>query len=184
METRKVPGVRVFDGVGVNAEQLRDSVGRPSRRLWEMPFQAEADGVSALRSLVRAQLEGWGIQEVSDAAQLCVGELVANVIRHIGPGTPTTLSVSLSGGRLRIEVRDPDPRALPTLSEVGLDAESGRGMALIDAVTERWGVDLTADRKVTWCELSTARTTAHGQVPDDDPVDRAQAYFEVESGQN
>lgn len=125
METRKVPIVRVFDGVGVNAGQLTDSAGRPPSGHWELPFQAEAEGLSALRRLLRAQLEDWGLQEVSDAAQLCVGELVANVIRHIGPGTPSMLTVSLSGGRLRIEVRDPDPRALPTLTEVGLDAESG-----------------------------------------------------------
>ncbi len=78
-----MPIVRVFDGVGVNAGQLTDSAGRPPSGHWELPFQAEAEGLSALRRLLRAQLEDWGLQEVSDAAQLCVGELVANVIRHI-----------------------------------------------------------------------------------------------------
>jgi hypothetical protein len=101
------------------------------------------------------------LQELTDAAQLCVSELVANVIKHVGPGTPTTLAVSMRGARLRIEVHDPDCRSLPVLREVGDEAEGGRGMALIDAIAERWGVDLTVDRKSTWCELSPSPTAAN-----------------------
>ena len=89
-----------------------------------------------------------------DAAQLCVSELVANVIVHVGAGTPTTLAVSMNDTFLRIEIHDPDTRALPTLLAVDASSEQGRGMALLDAITDRWGVILRADSKVTWCELS------------------------------
>lgn len=141
-----------------------ECTGCMPRRVWELPFLAEAEEVAALRRLLRLHLELWGLQEVSEAAQLCVSELVANVIKHVGLATPTTLAVFMNGTRLRIEVHDPDPRGLPVLAEVDSDAETGRGMALIDAIADRWGVDLTAERKATWCELRTNLTAADGHT--------------------
>jgi anti-sigma regulatory factor (Ser/Thr protein kinase) len=146
------------------AEYVMDCMGCMPRRAWKLPFLAEAAEVAALRRILRLHLERWGLQELSETAQLCVSELVANVIKHVGPGTPTTLAVSMSGTRLRMEVHDPDPRALPTLTDVDADAESGRGMALIEAITDRWGVDLVPGRKVTWCELRTGLKAADGHT--------------------
>ncbi|MFC8200625.1 ATP-binding protein [Streptomyces sp. NPDC057298] len=125
------------------------------RKAWDLDFTAEPEAVAALRRIMRLHLDVWGLQEVTDDAQLCVTELVANVITHVGHGTPTTLAVSMNGTYLRIEIHDPDTRALPTLFAAGDDTESGRGMALVNALADRWGVQLRADRKVTWCELST-----------------------------
>ncbi|MEU6226566.1 ATP-binding protein [Streptomyces sp. NPDC047042] len=132
------------------------------RKPWDLAFLAEPEEVAVLRRLVRVHLGLWGLYELIDAAQLCVSELVSNVIAHVGPGTPTTLAVSMKGTRLRIEVHDPDTRALPTLRNEGVDAECGRGMELITFMTDRWGVQLLADRKVTWCEIATNLTSPHG----------------------
>src|SRR5690606_973386 len=104
---------------------------------------------------MRTRLSAWGLSELSDTAQLCLSELVANVITHVGGGTPANLTLLRRGGRLRIEVRDPEPCALPRLVEAGDDSEGGRGMALVDALTDRWGVELCTHSKVTWCELVT-----------------------------
>ncbi|MFJ8195407.1 ATP-binding protein [Streptomyces sp. NPDC096152] len=153
-----------------------DLTGCMPRTPWDLSFLAEPEEVAALRRILWLRLELWGLQELSEAAQLCVSELVANVVKHVGPGTPTTLAVSMRGAHLRIEVRDPDLRALPTLTEAGPDAESGRGLALLDALADRWGVELTADRKSTWCELSTGISAVHN------PLDRAQVHFEAEPG--
>lgn len=136
------------------------------RKPWDLAFLAEPEEVAALRRLVRIHLGLWGLHEQVDAAQLCVSELVSNVITHVGPGTPTTLAVSMKGTRLRIEVHDPDTRALPTLLSARVDAETGRGMELITFMTDRWGVQLLADRKVTWCELSTTLTSTNGHHGD------------------
>ncbi|MBT3151007.1 ATP-binding protein [Streptomyces sp. CHD11] len=132
---------------------------------WGVPFLAEPKEVSVLRDLVRTRLSDWGLRELSDSAQLCVSEIVSNVITHVGRGTPASLTVSLRGTCLRIELRDPDTRALPMLVEASDDAEGGRGMALVDALTERWGVELHGDSKVTWCELAAAPATSerHGR---------------------
>lgn len=126
-----------------------------SRKPWDLDFTAEPEEVAALRRIMRLHLGVWGLREVTDAAQLCVSELVSNIITHVGEGTPATLGVSMNGTRLRIEMYDPDTRVLPTLVETGSDSETGRGMAIVDAIADRWGVLLHADRKVTWCELAT-----------------------------
>ncbi|MGW1546800.1 ATP-binding protein [Streptomyces sp. NPDC002346] len=135
-----------------------------TRKPWELPFLAEPEEVAALRRVLRVHLGLWGLDDLIDAAQLCVSELVSNVITHVGPGTPTTLAVSMKGTDLRIEVHDPDTRALPTLLHEGVNCETGRGMELITGMADRWGVQLLADRKVTWCELTTAPAARNGHV--------------------
>ncbi|MEH0423693.1 ATP-binding protein [Streptomyces sp. B21-083] len=132
------------------------------RKPWDLRFLAQPEEVAGLRRVLRIHLRLWGLDELIDSAQLCVSELVANVINHVGLGTPTTLAVSMKGTHLRIEVHDPDTRALPTLRNEGINSETGRGMELITFVTDRWGVQLLADRKVTWCELSTGLTSPNG----------------------
>ncbi|MEW2402338.1 ATP-binding protein [Streptomyces sp. NPDC046862] len=147
-----------------------------SRKPWDLAFSADAEEVAALRRLMRLHLGLWGLHEVTDEAQLCVSELVSNVITHVGPGTPATLAVSMNGTYLRIEVHDPDTRALPTLVAANTESEGGRGMALVDALADRWGVQLREDRKVTWCELATglASSTSHVEGPG---VKRAEALL-------
>jgi anti-sigma regulatory factor (Ser/Thr protein kinase) len=127
---------------------------------WEVSFAAEPREVPALRRIVRLHLTHWGLPSVIEAAQLCVSELVSNVIRHVGMGAPTTLAVSMNDTKLRLEVRDPAADELPTLVPVETESEGGRGLAIIEAVAENWGVCLTSTGKTTWCELATSRTTA------------------------
>ncbi|CAM5622962.1 non-specific serine/threonine protein kinase OS=Streptomyces alboniger OX=132473 GN=CP975_04015 PE=3 SV=1 [Streptomyces alboniger] len=85
--------------------------------------------------------------------QLCVSELLSNVIRHLGEGTPVTVRVTCGDGRVRVAVTDPDPRAWPVLRAACGDDEGGRGLALLDAVSLRWGVEQGANSKTVWCEL-------------------------------
>ncbi|MGW1271140.1 ATP-binding protein [Streptomyces sp. NPDC002491] len=151
-----------------------------TRRPWDLAFTAEPAEVAALRRGMRLHLGIWGLHEITDEAQLCVSELAANVITHVGPGTPATLAVSMNGLHLRIEVHDPDTRALPTLLDANSDSESGRGMALVDAVAARWGVRLQLDRKVTWCELATGLTSPNGHV-EGPGVRRAEALLALHS---
>ncbi|MFS4093957.1 ATP-binding protein [Streptomyces sp. AF1A] len=132
------------------------------RRPWELPFLAMPEEVAPLRRVLRTHLRLWGLSELIETAQLCVSELVSNVIRHVGPGTPATLAVSMHGTYLRMEVHDPDTRALPTLVDSADDAETGRGMALVAASAERWGVQISPENKVTWVELATSLSAPSG----------------------
>lgn len=86
--------------------------------------------------------------------RLCASELVTNVIDHLGEGTPVTVRVTgTDRGHTRVEVTDPDPRALPVLLHATATDESGRGLALLAALARGWGVEQGADRKTVWCEL-------------------------------
>ncbi|MGW1880991.1 ATP-binding protein [Streptomyces sp. NPDC001970] len=90
--------------------------------------------------------------------QLCVSELLTNVIRHLGDGVPVTVRVvrAAEGGRTRLEVTAPDPRASPVLCRAAESDETGRGLALLDAVALRWGVYQGPGTKTVWCELPEA----------------------------
>lgn len=151
------------------------------RKAWHFPFLAEPGEVPALRRGMRAHLTRWGLPDLIDAALICVSELVTNVIVHVGVGTPTTMAVSMNGTYLRIEVQDPDRRALPTLLAASSTSESGRGLALVMAVTDRWGVMPTDAGKTTWCEIATplCRDDAHLDGP---PVHRAEALLTLYGG--
>ncbi|MFJ5559677.1 ATP-binding protein [Streptomyces sp. NPDC093250] len=151
---------------------------RRLRQAWDVEFTARPEEVGVLRRLVRRRLAHWGLHELVDTAQLCVSELVSNVVTHVGLGTPSSLAVSLNGTHLRIEVHDPDARALPTLVAADIDAEGGRGMALVEALADRWGVQLREDRKVTWCELATGPASPAGRG-DDPSVTRAEALLDM-----
>jgi hypothetical protein len=106
----------------------------------------------------------WGLSQVIDDAQVCMSEMVSNVINHVGAGTAAKLIVSVQDTLLRIEVQDIDSTACPAHLEVPEESESGRGLALIDALAARWGVDLLARGKSTWCELPTGLHTDDGHV--------------------
>lgn len=109
--------------------------------------------VAALRHRVAAHLEAWGLPELADTARLCVSELLTNVIRHVGAGSAVTLRLWMVDAGPRLELTDPDPGAVPVLRHPPQEAESGRGLALLDALTARWGVTRNLDSKTTWCDL-------------------------------
>ena len=124
---------------------------------FEAALLAVPKAVPELRHAVRGYLGGEGPHP---EVELCVSELVSNVIRHVGEGTPVRVRVARVGpddDRIRVEVTDPDPRALPVLldatTDTGLGAESGRGLMLLDAVAVRWGVEQGVSGKVVWCEV-------------------------------
>lgn len=146
------------------------------RKPWTLAFIAEPEEVASLRRILRLHLKCWGLRHLIETAELCVTELATNVIQHVGVGTPIELALSMKGTYLRMEMQDPDMRVLPTLLHASADAESGRGMAIVDAVTDRWGVLLKAQSKVIWCELDAGLGTPGGHVADA-AVDRVEALL-------
>ncbi|MEY9488856.1 anti-sigma regulatory factor (Ser/Thr protein kinase) [Streptomyces calvus] len=110
-----------------------------------------------VRRIVRSFLREWEMAGLSDAAELGVTELLANVVRHVPDRRCTLLLLRLPGG-IRVEVTDGFD-ALPSVP-VGLapDAENGRGLALLAAVTDAWGVDPEPrGGKTVWFECCSER---------------------------
>ncbi|MFE3763015.1 ATP-binding protein [Streptomyces sp. NPDC059104] len=114
-----------------------------------------------LRHAVREHL-GAG---ASPDAELCVGELLANVITHLGEGTPVTLRVTGGAARTRVELTDPDPDGNPAPRNAGDTDESGRGLALLAAVSLRWGVRREPAGKTVWAELPGAAPRPRSSGP-------------------
>ncbi|KAF4408230.1 MULTISPECIES: ATP-binding protein [Streptomyces] len=85
--------------------------------------------------------------------ELCVTELLTNVIGHVGEGTAVSLRLTHTDGCTRVEVTDRQPYAWPVMRRAADSEEDGRGVFLLDAVARRWGVDDSPGGKTVWCEL-------------------------------
>ncbi|MFG2883023.1 ATP-binding protein [Streptomyces sp. NPDC048297] len=125
-------------------------------------FSATRRGARLARRLAVHRLDLWGVPYGSPASEtvaLVVAELAANAALHgCVPGRDFELRLShdRAAGVVRVEVSDthpgrpepPEPGAQPPA-----DAESGRGLLLVEAVATRWGVaDRLGPGKTVWAE--------------------------------
>ncbi|MFF3502334.1 ATP-binding protein [Streptomyces sp. NPDC003247] len=113
-------------------------------------------GARLARLLATEQLRSWGLPV--DPAALIVAELAANAVTHgRADGRDFRLLLYVIGDTLRIEVSDTRGDRTPCVGQVPPDSESGRGLVLVDALAERWGVsEGPASRKTVWAEVSLA----------------------------
>ncbi|MCA2204123.1 ATP-binding protein [Streptomyces griseoincarnatus] len=105
------------------------------------------------RLLTDAHLRDWGYDP--EAARHVVAELAANAVTHGRvPGRDFRLAFYVVGHTLRIEVTDTRGDRLPQHQPPSPDAESGRGLLLVEALADRWGVsEDRLPRKTVWAEL-------------------------------
>ncbi|MET9950009.1 ATP-binding protein [Streptomyces sp. NPDC006339] len=131
-------------------------ISEPSRYC-TVELQALPSRIGQVRRIVSAHLRHWQVDALIDHATLGVTELLTNVHRHAQPDKTCTVEVELLLDRLTVSVRDNDPR-LPDLCAATGDGEefatSGRGLAIIQAVSESWGARPHGDSgKVVWFTL-------------------------------
>ena len=115
---------------------------------------SSAAAASHARRRLTGHLRACGVVDtaVEDAA-VVVSELVTNAVVHARSGPLLVLSVR--GDVLRIVVRDDDGGTPPQPLAVDDDASHGRGLALVEAISRRWGVERQPDGgKSVWCELA------------------------------
>ncbi|MFF2349731.1 ATP-binding protein [Kitasatospora sp. NPDC058115] len=126
-----------------------------NRRLHLALEAADLVGVGAVRRRLRTALGLWGVPELADTAELLTSELVTNALQHTGQGA--VFDAVLTGDqRLRIEVQDGTARLPGRRRDQEVEyATSGRGLLLVEALADSWGVQLRGDGKVTWFELGT-----------------------------
>lgn len=123
-----------------------------------MELQALPSRIGQVRRILSAQLRYWHLDPLIDRAALGVTELLTNVHRHAQPDKTCTVEIELLLDRLTVSVRDHDPR-LPVVADIE-DAEPlatcGRGLAMVAAVSESWGVRPDGESgKVVWFTLPT-----------------------------
>lgn len=118
-----------------------------------MELQALPSRIGQVRRIISAQLRYWHLDPLIDQAALGVTELLTNVHRHAQPDKSCTVEIELLLERLTVSVHDHDPR-MPTVREPSSSSTSGRGLALIAAVSESWGVRPRGGAgKVVWFTL-------------------------------
>ncbi|WP_200259298.1 ATP-binding SpoIIE family protein phosphatase [Streptomyces sp. HSG2] len=101
------------------------------------------------RRLARRALDRWGLEELTDAVELLVSEVVTNAVRYAT--RPVTLRL-LRTDVLRCEVGDDVPQ-LPRLRQARATDEGGRGLYLVNRLARRWGATRLSTGKVVWFEL-------------------------------
>ncbi len=110
------------------------------------------------RSLVRGTLRAWNLAEGSETAELLVGEVVTNAVRH-AHARPVGLRV-VRADALLVEVSD-DDHGVPVLLGAGPEDEYGRGMRIVSRLAREWGTSRSAQGKTVWFEQALpARRTS------------------------
>lgn len=131
-----------------------------------LTLAAVPTAVKLSRTLVAVTLKSWGLDLIAEEAELVISELATNAVKAAGPlaaGQDGQEGAHLAVIRVRIvyletrialEVWDSDP-APPKPADPELDAENGRGLAIIDALCARWDyVQAAGGGKVVFAELA------------------------------
>ncbi|MFF5314321.1 ATP-binding protein [Streptomyces massasporeus] len=114
-------------------------------------------GARLARLLATEQLRAWGMP--LDPAGQIVAELATNAATHGRlPGRDFRLTLYVVGGTLRIEVTDTRGDRLPHPTRPAPDATSGRGLLVVAALADRWGVTPGPHpRKTVWAEVDVPK---------------------------
>ncbi|MFE7774616.1 ATP-binding protein [Streptomyces sp. NPDC057445] len=125
--------------------------GNPTDEEVRLPSRPES-AATARRLTQYVVLRQWALSpQIAEHAILLVSELVGNAVRHTGARV-FGLRMLRRRGWIKVEVRDPS-RGLPCLMPVRELDTSGRGLFLVDKLSDRWGVDLLPRGKTTWFEM-------------------------------
>jgi anti-sigma regulatory factor (Ser/Thr protein kinase) len=124
---------------------------RPETQHARRMFEAEPRSAAFVRKYVRDSLETWKVR--SDEAVFVANELATNAIVHAQ--SEFAVEVSLHDSRCRIEVVDNDPTE-PRETPKSTTSSSGRGLALVKALSSSWGVEPRPDGKRVWCDVDVS----------------------------
>jgi anti-sigma regulatory factor (Ser/Thr protein kinase) len=117
-----------------------------------LEFAALASAVPCARLHARLVLAEWKLSRLSEDAELLVSELLTNGIVH-APGEIVRLWLRSDGRRVAILVWD-HSSVTPTPAEQDAEASDGRGLAIVNALSEHWGTYRAEQGKIVWCLLA------------------------------
>jgi anti-sigma regulatory factor (Ser/Thr protein kinase) len=123
-----------------------------------------AGSVRAARDFTVATLHRWSAADRSYDIAIVVSELLTNALRHARPGSgdgrarrSVRLGLLQLGPGVLCAVADPSTAA-PVLRPPGALGETGRGLHIVCALSDRWGYTSSGTGKVVWA-MFTARLT-------------------------
>lgn len=145
--TAAVGGTTEDDVAIIAVEHVRT----PSRSA-RMQVPAEPTAPSRVRRWMSRQLTQWQVPEqVVSAAVLCTSELTTNALLHAG--TAARVEIDLSTERLLVSVADSGTRGTVTRAQTDTLSSRGRGLGLIEHLSDAWGTDPTVRGSTVWFEM-------------------------------
>jgi anti-sigma regulatory factor (Ser/Thr protein kinase) len=124
-----------------------------------LELEAVPDAVRKARRFTEGLLESWP-EPTRNVVVLLVSELATNAVLHAR--TPFGLTISTAGRNVRVAVADGSHSA-PVLKDFGPEAVTGRGMRLVDTLSQRWGTEPHEDGKTVWFELEAEAAESGGR---------------------
>jgi anti-sigma regulatory factor (Ser/Thr protein kinase) len=134
------------------------TLARPGAAGLVLPGSPES--VREARAMVRRTLGRH--HPAADAAAVCVSELAANAITHTRsglPGATFAVTVEAEPGGVLIRVADDGARGMPAPAGQA-PGEHGRGLQIVAALSEAWGVQQMASGRATWCRIPVPQVPA------------------------
>lgn len=118
-------------------------------------YRRERRSVPLVRQFARQALLDWAYGSRIDDVLLCVSELATNALVHgVPPGRGFRIQLYWTQGILRIELHDSGDGEVLAVPGPAPDAEGGRGLLLVGALADAWGVGERNPGKTVWCEFA------------------------------
>lgn len=131
-----------------------------AERAWSVVVPHQARGARMARHRLAGALAGAISTDLIADAVAVVAELVGNAIRHAQPLPGDVIRVSwrvrafVERQLIVVQVTDGGAPETPRQRQVGPDAVDGRGLAIVAALADRWGVERDDAGQCVWAELS------------------------------
>jgi anti-sigma regulatory factor (Ser/Thr protein kinase) len=126
--------------------ESEDAKRRTDRVAFAATFQPTPESVRAARSFVASHVP----EGLRDRAVLLVSELASNAVVYAGTN-PFEVRIRLAPSR-RIEIRDASG-VLPAMLDPSFEDARGRGLRIVEALADAWGVCSDENGKVVWFEF-------------------------------
>ncbi|WP_405140494.1 ATP-binding protein [Sphaerisporangium sp. NBC_01403] len=135
----------------------------PCEARWELP--ADPSVTAKCRAMVREALTEWNLNDLADDVVVVVTELLGNALIHGAP--PIHLALRAGPGTLTGAVTDGGD-GWPRVRAAGTDLEHGRGLRIVTALTDVWGVESVpaGAGKTIWFTCGSRRPESAGPPPD------------------
>lgn len=137
----------------------------PAPTRFRTTLTAGAHSARHVRRIARGLLEDWELEPLTDTVELAITELIANVVRHV-PDRRCTLLLLKQRTGVRVEVTDGHPELPAPPPALDPESETGRGLLLLDALVDDWGVTpAPGGGKTVWFACGTPLDQAFPGAP-------------------
>ena len=129
-----------------------------------LEFHALPSAVACARAHARSMAREWGLPALADTAELLTSELMTNSVqaserlkRRADLAVVPVVRLRLLSDQVSLVIRVWDGNEeMPVRKDAGVDAESGRGLMLVESLAKEWGAYRKANGKVVWAMITSA----------------------------